>query len=385
MVRHSSRIELSQQALTNNMNFIRKKTGRGIRISSVVKANAYGHGINPFVSMVEKCGVNHFSVASAHEASKVLECKQNTSSIMIMGILYDVDIPWAIENEIEFYVFNFPRLPLVLELAKKLKRQAIVHIEVETGANRTGMPESDFPKAITFLKRNKEYIRFEGLCSHLGGAESEANKFKIDGQLRRFKKLIKLTKSRKFLPKYTHLASSAASLIYPETRFNMVRVGVAQYGFWPGPDVYYHHLQETGKNSDRALKRIITWKTDIMDLRDVPAGEFVGYGTAFQALKPMKVAVLPLGYSNGYPRAQSNRGHVLIQGKKAPITGLINMNLFMVDVSHLPDVKVGDEAVLVGRQNNSLIRVSSFTESINLLNNEMLSRLPAAIPRKVVR
>lgn len=385
MVRHSSRIELSQQALTNNMNFIRKKTGRGIRISSVVKANAYGHGINPFVSMVEKCGVNHFSVASAHEASKVLECKQNTSSIMIMGILYDVDISWAIENEIEFYVFNYPRLPLVLELAKKLKKQAIVHIEVETGANRTGMPESDFPKAITFLKRNKEYIRFEGLCSHLGGAESEANKFKIDGQLRRFKKLIKLTKSRKFLPKYTHLASSAASLIYPETRFNMVRVGVAQYGFWPGPDVYYHHLQETGKNSDRALKRIITWKTDIMDLRDVPAGEFVGYGTAFQALKPMKVAVLPLGYSNGYPRAQSNRGHVLIQGKKAPITGLINMNLFMVDVSHLPDVKVGDEAVLVGRQNNSMIRVSSFTESINLLNNEMLSRLPAAIPRKVVR
>ncbi|TVR90489.1 MAG: alanine racemase, partial [Saprospirales bacterium] len=137
--------------------------------------------------------------------------------------------------------------------------------------------------------------------------------------------------------------------------------------------------------SDRALKRIITWKTDIMDLRDVPRGEFIGYGTAFQAQQDMRIAVMPLGYSNGYPRAQSNRGLVLIHGKKAPITGLINMNLFMVDVTNIPDAEVGDEVVLVGRQKNSVIRVSSFTESVNLLNNEMLSRLPSAIPRTVVR
>ncbi|TVR81575.1 MAG: alanine racemase [Saprospirales bacterium] len=385
MVRHSSRIELSQKALTSNINFVRKKVGRNVRISSVVKANAYGHGIDPFVRMAEKAGINHFSVASAHEANEALQCKSKSSSIMIMGILYEEDIEWAVENGIEFYVFNYDRLLKVLETAKKCNKPALIHLEVETGANRTGLPMSEFTKSLSFIKKYGHYLKYIGLCSHLGGAESDSNKFKIDIQQKRFTDYIKISKSRKMNPEVLHLASSAAALAYPETRFNMVRAGVIQYGFWPGPDIYYHHLNEVNKTSDRVLKRIITWKTDIMDIRDVPRGEFVGYGTAFQAQRDMRIAVMPLGYSNGYPRAQSNRGHVLIHGKKAPITGLINMNLFMVDVSHIPEADIGDEVVLVGRQKNSVIRVSSFTESINLLNNEMLSRLPSAIPREIVK
>jgi alanine racemase len=132
------------------------------------------------------------------------------------------------------------------------------------------------------------------------------------------------------------------------------------------------------------MKRVFSWKTDVMDIRVVDQGEFIGYGTAFQATHEMKIAVLPLGYSNGYPRALSNRGQVLIHGKKAPIVGLINMNLFMVDTTHIPDVQVGDEVVLIGRQKNNVINVSSFTNVTQLLNNEMMSRLPAAIPRTVV-
>ena len=122
-----------------------------------------------------------------------------------------------------------------------------------------------------------------------------------------------------------------------------------------------------------------------MDVREVKEGEFVGYGTAYQAFKDITIAVIPLGYSNGYPRNLSNKGYVLIKGKKAPITGLINMNLFMVDISHIPEVKVGDEVVLVGRQKNSVINISSFTNFTQLLNNEMLSRLPGIIPRKIIR
>jgi len=165
----------------------------------------------------------------------------------------------------------------------------------------------------------------------------------------------------------------------------MVRVGVAQYGFWPSPDVYYHHLSTNGKNSEKALRRIFSWKTDVMDVRKVHEGEFIGYGTAYQAMRNMTIAVLPLGYSNGYPRGLSNRGHVLIKGKKAPITGLINMNLFMVDVSHIPDVHPGEEVVLIGRQGNNSIGVASFTQTTQLVNQEMMSRLPQAIPRKAVR
>jgi len=385
MVRHSSRIELNQSALTGNINFIRKKIGPNARISSVVKANAYGHGIAQFVKMAEKAQVNHFATASAFEAEEVLEAKSDKSNIMIMGILYDEDIPWAIEHDIEFYVFNFNRFPKVLDEAKKLGKQAKIHLEVETGSNRTGLHPSEFSKSITFLKKNKEFLEFTGLCTHFGGAESLSNQFKVTSQHNKYKEFLRECKKKSFLPKYRHIACSAAALAYPETIYDMVRIGVAQYGFWPSPDIYFTHLQTTGKSSSSSLKRLFTWKTDVMDIRSVNEGEFIGYGTSYQATRNMTIAVMPLGYSNGYPRAQSNRGHVLIKGKKAPIVGLINMNLFMVDISHIPDVEVGEEVVLVGRQKNNTINISSFTNVTQLLNNEMLSRLPSAIPRKIVK
>lgn len=384
MVRHSSRIALSQSALQTNFNFISKKIGRQVLISSVVKANAYGHGISRFVPMAEKCGISHFSVASSFEAEEVLAACSKNTRIMIMGILYEEDISWAIENRIEFYVFNYERLLLAKEEAKKLQKKAIIHLEVETGANRTGLQADDFQKALQFLQDNKEYIQFEGLCTHLGGAETLANKFKIDLQIQRYNAFLESCRKRDFMPRFRHIASSAAALAFPETRFDMVRIGVAQYGFWPSPDIRYLHLQEAAKASENGLKRIFTWKTDVMDLRKVEAGEYIGYGTAYQAVQEMKIAVLPLGYSNGYPRGLSNRGQVLIKGKKAPIVGLINMNLFMVNISHIPDVQIGDEVVLIGRQKNNVIAVSSFTDATQLLNNEMLSRLPAAIPRVAV-
>ena len=187
------------------------------------------------------------------------------------------------------------------------------------------------------------------------------------------------------MPETRHIACSASALVMPETHYDMVRVGVSTYGFWPSPDVYYQHLQSVGKLKDTPMSRIITWKSDIMDIKHVPKGDFIGYGTAFQATHDMDIAVVPVGYCNGYPRGQSNRGYVLINGRKARIAGLINMNLFMVDVGDISNVHVGDEVVLLGKQKNNTINVSSFTNYSQLLNNEMLSRLPTAIPRKIVR
>ncbi|MCB0558301.1 MAG: alanine racemase [Lewinellaceae bacterium] len=384
-VRHSSRIELSQAALAKNINFLKKKLVSHPRYSAVVKANAYGHGIPQMVKMLEKCGVNHFSAASAYEAEEVLEHCADSSEIMIMGILYDQDIEWVIRNDIEFYIFSYDRLQLVLEKARKLKKRAKIHLEVETGTNRTGMTEPYFKKSLSFLKRNEEHFLFQGVCTHLGGAESPGNQFRIDQQLVRYKKYLAELNKRKIMPKYRHIACSAAVLAMPETHYDLVRIGVATYGFWPSPDIYYQHLREVGKDKDAPMNRIISWKTDVMDIKKVPPGEFIGYGTAFQASREMRVAVIPVGYSNGYPRGQSNSGHVLIQGRKAPITGLINMNLFMVDITDIPGVEVGDEVVLLGKQNNNTIRVSSFTNYTQLINNEMLSRLPMAIPRRIVK
>lgn len=385
MVRHSSRITLSQSALKNNINFLRKKTGPKVRISSVVKANAYGHGIHEFVKIAEKAGINHFSTASAFEAEEVLESKSPDTDIMIMGILYETDIPWAVENDIEFFVFDYNRMGLIAETAKNTGKPARIHIEVETGCNRTGMNAKDFSKAITFMKKHKEHIVFQGLCTHLAGAESSSNDFRVNKQLEIYKRFLSEVKRKKFMPKYRHVACSAAVLSFPETLYDMVRIGIAQYGFWPSPEVYHKHLANSEKKKDSPLKRVLSWKTDVMDIKKVKRDDFIGYGTAFQAPREMKIAVIPLGYSNGYSRALSNRGHVLVKGRKAPIVGLVNMNLFMVDITNIPNVEAGDEVILIGRQKNLTITVGSFSNTTNQLNNEMLSRLPAAIPRQLVK
>jgi len=382
-VGHSSRIELSRSALRKNLGFLRERVGKSVTISSVVKANAYGHGLDPFVALAESCGVDHFSVASSQEAADVLNVASDSSKIMIMGILYQQDLPWVIENDVEFFVFDLTRLQLTARVAREVGKPARIHLEVETGGNRTGLPEKDLPDAIALLKREKKTLHFAGLCTHFAGIESLANQFRIQKQRKRFDATLKKCRTARCVPESVHAGCSAAALAFPETAMDMVRVGTAQYGMWPSPEVSAMVQTQVGRSG--TLQRVMSWKTDVMHLKAVQQDDFIGYGTTFQAPRNMTIAVLPVGYSNGIPRALSNRGHVLVRGRKAPIVGAVNMNVFMVDVTHIPDVEIGDEVVLVGKQKNNNISLRSFAEFDNVLNNEFVSRLPAAIPRIVVR
>jgi len=385
MVRHSSRIELSQSALKQNINFIRKKIGDHPVFSSVVKANAFGHGIETFVPMAEKAGVHHFSVASSFEALEVKQAASEKSKIMIMGILYDHDLEWVIGNEIEFFVFDVKRLKKARQVSGNLGKRAVIHLEVETGGNRTGLNDTELKTAVSYINEYHSHFHVKGFCTHFAGIESLSNQFRIVRQQNKFKEMYRKAKNSGLDPELRHTACSAAALAFPDTVMDMVRVGTAHYGMWPSPDIYNLHLQQTGKVKDSPLKRVLSWKTDVMHINTVKKDAFVGYGTSFQAPKEMKIAVLPLGYSNGYPRALSNKGEVLIRGKKASIVGLINMNVFMVDVSHINDVKVGEEVILIGRKKGNVINIRSFSEYSSAINNELVSRLPAAIPRKAVK
>jgi len=386
MVQNSSRIELSQSALNNNMAFLRQRVGPHPLLSMVVKANAYGHGVAQMIPMARRCGVNHFAVASCFEAEEVRDAGGDECGIMIMGILYDEDLRWAIEGGVEFFVFDLPRLRRAAEVAKEVGRPARVHVEVETGGNRTGFAESELPEALNILRRRGEHLDFVGLCTHLAGAETLATKFRIDRQVASFARAKRFVEKRGMRPERYHLASSASALTMPETAaMDQARVGVASYGFFPSNDVYNLHLMRVGKSRDNPLRRVMSWKTDVMHVKSVAKDAFIGYGTSYQAERDMTIAVIPLGYANGYPREMSNKGHVLVRGYKAPITGLVNMNLFMVDVTKIPSVAVGDPVVLVGRQRNNVINISSFSEFSSALNTEFVCRLPSTIPRAIVR
>lgn len=386
MVQNSSRIELSQAALRNNLAFIRTRVGPHPTLSMVVKANAYGHGVDSIVPMALRAGVDHFSVASGYEAEQVLAAGGPDVGVLVMGILYDEDLPWAIERGVEFFVFDLGRLERAAATAAELGRRARVHLEVETGGNRTGLPIDELPRAIQLLRKRADALDFVGCCTHLAGAESLATRFRIDRQLKAFDAVRRTLDRKGVKPRMLHIASSAAALVMPEiAAFDLVRVGVASYGLWPSPDVYNMHLMRINKTRDNPLTRVLTWKTDVMHVKSVKKDEFVGYGTAYQAAADMRIAVLPLGYANGYPRETSNKGHVLIRGYKAPIVGLVNMNLFMVDVTRIPEAAVGDVVVLVGRQRNNKINISSFSEFSSALNTEFVCRLPSTIPRTIVR
>lgn len=173
-------------------------------------------------------------------------------------------------------------------------------------------------------------------------------------------------------------------MTYPQSRMDMVRIGIMQYGLWSSQETYiYYSVQHSTQH--HPLKPVISWKSRVMSIKDVKKGDYIGYGTNFLAPYSMKLAIVPVGYSQGYTRSLSYQGRVLIKGRFANVAGLVNMNSIMVDVTRLPDVKLGDEVVLIGDQGRNSITIASFNEAANQLNNELLTRLPMDIPRVVVK
>ena len=379
----NSVIEISQKALQNNIDFLKKIYGKKVIFSSVVKGNAYGHGISEFTRMAYDCGVRHFSVFDADEARAVRNTIQLQAEVMIMGFVADEDLVWAIENEVSFYVFDKIRLQKTLKAAKKLSKKALIHIEVETGMNRTGFEKSELSWLAKMLKENVDVLVFQGLCTHYAGAESVSNYYRIEKQIVRFSEIEAFFKKENLQPKIRHTACSAASIMFPETRMDMVRIGIMQYGLWPNNEVFVNYLN-TKKVKIDPLHRIISWKSEVMHLKKVNPGDYVGYGTSFMASEKMTVAVIPVGYSHGYSRLLSNHGRVLINGKRCMIIGTINMNMMTVNVSDLAQLKKGDEVVLIGNQEEVAITVASFSEFSNTLNYELLTRMDKGIPRKII-
>lgn len=380
---HTSFIELSKSALNDNIQYIKKRIGSSAKYSMVVKANAYGHGIEELLPLIEECGVNHFSVFSVAEAMRAWEIKRDECDLMIMGFVDDDYIEWAIERDISFFVFTMERLKQLVEVAKRTRKSARIHVELETGMHRTGFCEDELDEVAKTLKANPKDIQLEGICSHLAGAESIVNYRRIKGQITTFKHLCDWFYDKGFEPKYRHLACSAGVLNYPDSILDLVRVGISNYGFWPSDETKMMHMKEEGFTDD-PLDRVLSWKSEIMSVNKVDEGRFVSYGKSYLTNRKSKIATVPVGYGYGFSRTLSNNGHVLVHGKRVPVVGSVNMNMMVIDVTDLQNVKVGDEVVLIGEQNGVDISVGSFSDMNNSMNYELLTRLPSHIPRKVV-
>lgn len=381
----TSKIELSKSALKQNLKFIQSKLDDKTRFCSVVKGNAYGHGLGHFIQMSMELGVSYFAVHSADEAYRLVQsCSERIPDLFIMGSIPKDAIEWSIMNHIEMAVFNEYRLLEIIESAQRLNKKAKIHIELETGMWRTSFSLNALKNITKKLTENKNVVDVIGVFTHLAGAESRANQFRIHHQLKLFNLGLKELKESGIEPKYVHTACSAAIMNYPEAPGNMVRIGILQYGFWPNRETFVRFIQNQEKQKD-VLKRVIRWSSAVMDVFEVDQGEFIGYGTSFLTSAKMKLAVVPVGYSHGYNRNLSNIGHVLIRGKEAPVVGVVNMNSISVNVTTIKNVEIGDEVVLIGYQNSKSITVNSFSEQAQQLNYELLTRLPFKIPRVITR
>jgi len=385
---YPSHIELSESSFEKNINFLRDYIGQDVIFSSVIKGNAYGHGIEEFVPMAENCGIRHFSVFSSDEARKALRAfTKDDSHVMIMGMIRNQALGWAIENEVSFFVFELDRLQTAAQEAKRIGKPARIHLHLETGMNRTGLDQDEFKGAVKIIENNKKHLQVDGMSTHYAGAESVGNYVRIQEQIENFNDYHAWFIDHGIEPECRHTACSAAVLNYPDTIMDMVRIGISQYGFWPNRETYMNFVKKhpgINKEHKDPLERIMTWKSVVMSTKEVSAGEFVGYGNTYLTSRDQQIATVPIGYSHGFGRNLTNVGIVLINGERAPVAGLVNMNLLTVDITDIPDVKKGDEVVIIGNQGDQEMTVASFSEMRNFLNYEVLVQIPSSLPRFVV-
>ena len=380
---NASTIDLSTEALRTNLAFIRQVIGPSTQLCTVVKGNAYGHGIGLFTALAQRLDADFFAVYSASEAYELEQQMKNGAGIYIMGDVDGAALEWAVEHGISFNIFEADRLSQAIHAAKAQGKPAQVHIEVETGMHRTGFPLTQLPSVLQTCRSHPDALEVKGICSHLAGAESQANHLRIDAQKARFREALDLAMADGQSIGLRHLACSAGILNEPDSLYDMARVGILHYGFWPNKETRDRYMKKHGLSRD-PLVRVIRWWSRVMAISHVSPGGFVGYGNAFQAQQETRIATIPMGYAYGYSRSLSNAGHVLIRGKRAPVRGIVNMNCITVDVTGIEGVEKGDEAVLIGSQGENSISVASFGDLSDQLNYELLTRLPHTIPRVVV-
>jgi alanine racemase len=362
-----SYIEVSKSALLGNIKAYRDQLGK-TKLMAVVKANAYGHGVD-VVADVIKDVADWFGVVNISEAVNLRDLGVN-KPILVMSYYDEDKIEEALRKNISLVVYDETQLKLLNESAQRLHTQARVHLKIDTGTSRLGvLPDAvlEFAQKIGKL----QHIKLEGVFSHLAASEDNAPYTKK--QLQTFEEVLSRLDQNGIKPQLRHIACTASASAFPLSRFDLIRLGIGLYGL--------SSYKARTKANKLLLTPILTWKTRIVQVKDVPKNTYVGYSLTYKTTKASKIAVLPVGYHEGYPRSLSNKGEVLVRGQRCPVRGRVCMNLMMIDVSKVKDVSAGDEVVLIGRQGKDEITADELAKHAGTINYEIVARLNLNIPK----
>jgi alanine racemase len=376
----SSRVEISRSALIHNIKTIRAITGQGVSIAAVVKASAYGHGYSQITNILKNQDIRFFAVHSIDEA-ETLTREHPDLPILILGYVPADLLGYAIDKQWRLSLYNIETIQTLSKLTARTGNSAFVHLKLETGANRQGIDARLLPEFIEALKRHPKVVP-EGATMHFANIEDTTNHSFAQEQLAKYREMLEQIESAGIKISIRHAASSAASLLFDKTHFDMVRIGISMYGLWPSKETYLSYMMSHGKDS--LLKPVLSWKSIVAQIKNVPAGEYIGYGCTYRTTADSRIAVVPIGYYDGYDRKLSNLGYVLIRGRRAPVRGRICMDMFMVDVTHIPDVRLEDEVVLIGRQGDEELTADQLADWADTINYEVVSRINPLLPRVIV-
>lgn len=362
-------IEVNQKALAENMKVFRGLVAPSTRLMAVVKANAYGHGLLLAAEAFVQGGADILGVHTVDEGCLLRE-GGITCTIIVLGPANEFEVMAAIENQLEITVASLAAVDQLPASSDPLN----IHLKVETGVNRQGLVEDEFVQAMASLK-DRPGLNLVGLSSHFADIEDTTDHTFARQQMFRFENYQARWRQHLATKPVVHMTCSAATLLWESSHGSIARVGISAYGIWPSRETRVSARREN--RPEISLQPAMTWKCKVSQVRQVPAGETVGYGRSWKAMTDARVAVLPVGYSDGIPRALSGRGHVLLQGKRAPLIGRICMNLCMVDVTHIPEATAGDEAVLLGNQGPESITTEMLADQLGTIAYEVLT-LPRA-------
>lgn len=348
-------------------------------VCCVIKSDAYGHGFIQCALALQQEGALWFAVNTAEEGATLRSAGVRGRILLLSGVGRGEEEE-IIRHDLTPSVWDWHHLELLENAAERLKvpRRIAVHIKINTGMNRLGADLRDLPTVYDGL-RSAPHILFEGIFSHF--AASEVYDLPSgDDQIQRFQQAIALAQKSGLNPMLRHMANSAAVVTRPQSWFNMVRPGLALYGYFlPFTSVI---SQQPDTSRDLPVMPVLSWKTRILQIREVAAGEQVGYSGGYVAQAPIKVAVLPLGYGDGLNRNLSNRGRVIVRNDYAAIIGNISMNLTTIDVTGIPGVQVGDEVTIIGECGSRKINAWEHASQAGTIPYDILCNVSSRIPRK---
>lgn len=344
------------------------------RLGAVVKANGYGHGLVPVARALEDVAAR-LMVYSGDEAL-ALRAAGNSAELLVLGPVEPASLAALHQANVAITLWDegaFARD--IARVGAALGRPYDVHAKVDTGVTRLGLEPARTATALEAYGRDPA-LRLRGVYTHLAAAEELESQFTLQ-QLATFEAaLAPIDAELRARGVLRHAAATAAAILFPKLRLDFVRIGIGLYGIWPSPET------EAAANGMLELEPALSWTSELVVIREVEAGRSIGYGCTFRTARPSRIGVVPIGYAEGVPRALSNRGAMLVNGRRAPIVGRVCMNMTFLDVTDVPQAQPGSRVTLVGRDGTTSISANEFGEWADTIGYEIVARLPEAIPRR---